>query len=66
MTIEVADGTLKARKGDYVIYNVEYLLKNLTREVYMLEDYRRWKERFGTSVFIDDAMKTLTKGVKNE
>ena len=25
-----------------------------------------WKERFGTSVSIDDAMQTLTKGVKNE
>ena len=37
---------LKRRSGDYVTYNIEYLLDNLAREIYLLESYRNWeKER---------------------
>ena len=34
-------GTLKSRHGDYVIYKVDFLLDNLTREVYIMEGARR-------------------------
>lgn len=34
-------GLLKARHSDYVLYKVDYLLDNLTREVYIMEDARR-------------------------
>lgn len=35
---------LKHMKGDQVTYNIDYLLKNLAREVYLLESYRRWRD----------------------
>ena len=35
---------LKRRSGDYVTYNIEYLLDNLAREIYLLESSRKWKE----------------------
>jgi hypothetical protein len=41
MNVEIKDGTLKARHGKYVVYDVDYLLKNLSREVYLLESSRR-------------------------
>ena len=34
-------GILKARHGDYVLYKVDFLLDNLTREVYIMEGARR-------------------------
>lgn len=34
---------LKARHGDYVVYKVDYLLDNLTREVFNMEGARRMK-----------------------
>lgn len=33
-------GTLKVRHGDYILYKVDYLLNNLTREVYIMEGAR--------------------------
>lgn len=45
MTIEIADGTLKAVYGDYVIYKRDYLIKHLAREIYLLVSYERWKVR---------------------
>jgi hypothetical protein len=36
-------GTLKARHGDYVLYKVDFLLDNLTREVYIMEGARRMR-----------------------
>ena len=41
MNVEIKDGTLKARHGKYVVYDVDYLLKNLSREVYLLEASKR-------------------------
>lgn len=41
MTIAITDGTLKARVGKYMIYDIDYLLDNLSREVYLLESYRK-------------------------
>ena len=41
MNVEIKDGTLKARHGRYVVYDVDYLLKNLSREIYLLESSKR-------------------------
>ena len=47
---EVSDGevtedgnVLKKMSGDHVTYKIEYLMKNLAREIYLLESYMRWK-----------------------
>lgn len=39
----ISKGLLKTRHGDYVIYKVDFLLDNLTREVYIMEGARRMK-----------------------
>lgn len=39
----IDNGTLKARYGDYVLYKVDFLLDNLTREVYIMEGVRRMR-----------------------
>ena len=39
----IEKGLLKARYGDYVLYQVDYLLDNLAREVYFLEGAIRAK-----------------------
>lgn len=36
-------GLLKARHGNYVLYKVDFLLDNLTREVYIMEGARRMR-----------------------
>lgn len=41
----IEKGTLKARHGDYVLYKVDFLLDNLTREVYIMEGARRMTRR---------------------
>ena len=43
MKIEIPEKTLKYRKGNYVLYDVNYLLDNLSQEVHILEEYRRNK-----------------------
>lgn len=35
---------LKRFKDGLVTYDVDYLLDNLAREVYLLESYRRWRD----------------------
>lgn len=35
---------LKRMSGNQVTYDVDYLLANLAREVYLLESYRRWRD----------------------
>lgn len=35
---------LKRFKDGIVTYDVDYLLDNLAREVYLLESYRRWRD----------------------
>lgn len=47
MNINVADGVLKAMKGDYVLYKVDYLLDHLAREVHLLEEYRQMRDQPG-------------------
>jgi hypothetical protein len=37
------ENCLKARHGNYVLYKIDYLLKNLAREIYLLESARRMK-----------------------
>lgn len=43
--IELKDGTKKMWNGKYVIYDIDYLLDNLAREVYLIEAYRLWRKR---------------------
>lgn len=35
---------LKHMNGNQVTYDVDYLLANLAREIYLLESYRRWRD----------------------
>lgn len=37
------EGLKKARRGKYVIYDVDFLLDNLAREVNIMESARQWK-----------------------
>lgn len=41
--IEVNDNIKKLRKGNIVVYDIDFLLDNLAREVYLLESYRQHK-----------------------
>jgi len=43
MRIDIPDKTLKYRKGNYVLYDINYLLDHLSQEVHLLEEYRRNK-----------------------
>ena len=43
MKIEIPEGTLKFRKGKYVLYDIDYLLDHLSQEVHLLEEYRQNK-----------------------
>lgn len=38
--VPVQDGILKARKGDYVTYRIDWLLDHLAQEISLLEGYR--------------------------
>ena len=38
--VEINDHALKARVGNFVVYDVDYLLNNLAREIYLLESTR--------------------------
>ena len=42
-TIVIDDNITKMRCGDIVAYNVDYLLKNLAREIYLLEASHHFK-----------------------
>lgn len=44
MKIEIPEKTLKYRKGNYVLYDVDYLLDHLAQEVFLLENYRQHKD----------------------
>lgn len=43
-SISLENGLKKARRGNYVIYDVDFLLDNLAREVNIMESARQWKE----------------------
>ena len=44
MKIEVNDNVLKSNIGhNKVVYDIDYLLKNLARDVWLLEGYRQQK-----------------------
>ena len=43
MKIEIPEKTLKYRKGNYVLYDINYLLDHLSQEVHLLEEYRQSK-----------------------
>lgn len=59
MTINIADGVLKARKGDYVLYRIDYLLDHLAREVHLLEEYRQMRDQPGTEEETLEMLKRL-------
>ena len=42
-SISLEDGLKKARRGKYVIYDVDFLLDNLAREITIMESTRQWK-----------------------
>ena len=41
MKIDIDDKVLKARVGNLVIYNIDYLLKHLDREIELLKKYKQ-------------------------
>ena len=43
MRIDIPEKTLKFRKGNFVLYDIDYLLDHLSQEVHLLEEYRRNK-----------------------
>jgi hypothetical protein len=46
-SISLEDGLKKARRGNYVIYDVDFLLDHLAREVNIMESARRLKAEKG-------------------
>jgi hypothetical protein len=44
MRIDIPEKTLKFRKGNFVLYDIDYLLDHLSQEVHLLEEYRRSKK----------------------
>ena len=44
MTDKKEPKILKRMKGNQVTYDVDYLLNNLAREIWLLERYRRWRD----------------------
>lgn len=61
MTINIADGVLKARKGDYVLYRIDYLLDHLAREVHLLEEYRQMREMRDQSETEEEILEMLNR-----
>lgn len=45
MKIEMLEGMVKARKGNYVVYDIDYLMEHLAKEVCLLQRYRVNKQR---------------------
>ena len=43
MRIDIPEKTLKFRKGNFVLYDIDYLLDHLAQEVFLLEQYRQSK-----------------------
>ena len=43
MRIDIPEKTLKFRKGNFVLYDINYLLDHLAQEVFLLEQYRQSK-----------------------
>ena len=41
---EIPKKTLKYRRDNFVLYDVDYLLDHLSMEVYLLENYRQHKD----------------------
>lgn len=66
MIIEITDGTLKARTGDYVIYRVDYLLKNFDREREILESSQRLKTIPFDRTEFERELQEFKKRINNE
>ena len=45
MRIDIPEKTLKFRKGNFVLYDIDYLLDHLAQEVHLLEEYRQNKKK---------------------
>ena len=50
MFLEIHEKSLKSRHGNFVVYDVDYLLDNLAREVALLESSRREKRKINKSL----------------
>lgn len=48
MNVEIKDGTLTSRIGNYVIYDIDYLLDHLSQEIWLLECYRKSPKQLNT------------------
>lgn len=44
MQIDLRPGTLKYRTGNYVVYDIDYLLSHKDQEMKLLADYTEWKK----------------------
>ena len=42
---EIPKKTLKYRRDNFVLYDVDYLLDHLAQEVFLLENYRQHKDK---------------------
>lgn len=63
MIIEVNDKVLKTRHKNLVIYDVDYLLDHLAREIYLLESYRKNKNKVSLEDFDAIAREIIREGV---
>lgn len=63
MLVNVPKGTVKTTCGNYVIYDRDYLLENLPREIYLLEGTRQVTAKIDKE-YIEKVMKDLRKGVE--
>lgn len=59
MIVEINDGTLKIRKGEYVIYKVDYLLDHLAQEVALMETARQRQ----VSVFDESLAREIRRAI---
>ena len=64
MIIEIPDGTVKAREGKYVIYRVDYLLKNFDNERELLESCQRLKVKPFDRTEFEEELEALKKRVQ--
>ena len=67
--IEVPDKVLKMRIGNLAIWDLDYLLDNLPREVKMLEELKRWRDQDGAlraNITLEDIRKELREKIQNE
>ena len=59
---EIPKKTLKYRRDNFVLYDVDFLLDNLSMEVYLLENYRQHKDEHAKlKIFADFCTQNLAR-----